>query len=242
MLYFSAIQLVPSIVDRVDSLFVYGRSPVYISPQFDSPFSEITRALFRRFPWVHWVFIIFWTYIMDSTYLLYYRLTWYSALHRGLMYFVTWLHRLIQVPDPALRAKLVPDQLLGSKRTALSNAYYPALGKDHVEYFREEIVEVHEQTITTSDGSTREMDVLILATGFDIACNFPRGQWIGCGGEDIATRWSDQGGAFTFYGVMIPKAPNFFMIWGPQSGSCTLDVFVRVLCLDLLTHEHCSTT
>lgn len=117
--YFSAIQLVSSIVDRVDSLFVYGRSPVYISPQFDSPFSEITKALFHRLLQVHWAFVLFWSYIMDSTYLLCYRLTWHSALHRGLMYFVTWLHRLIQVSDPALRAKLVPDQLLRSKRTAL---------------------------------------------------------------------------------------------------------------------------
>ncbi|KAG0035935.1 hypothetical protein BGZ82_004919 [Podila clonocystis] len=215
----SAIQLVPAIVDRVDSLFVYGRSPVYISPQFDSPFSETTKALFHRFPRVHLVYVLIWTFIMDSTYLLYYRLTWYSAFHRGFLYVVTWLHRLIQVPDPALRAKLVPDQLLGSKRTALSNAYYPALGRDHVEYFKEEIVEVHEQAITTDNGSTREMDVLILATGFDIPCNFPNGQWIGRGGVDIAGEWIDQGGAFTFYGVMTPKAPNFFMIWGPQSGS-----------------------
>lgn len=110
-----------------------------------------------------------------------------------------------------------------------------------MECFREEIVEVHEQTITTGDGSTREMDVLILATGFDIPCNIPSEQWMGCDEEDIAAGWSDQEGAFTFYGVMTLKAANFFMIWGPQSGSCKLNVFVRMLCLDLLTHEHCST-
>jgi cation diffusion facilitator CzcD-associated flavoprotein CzcO len=39
----------------------------------------------------------------------------------------------LQVKDPELRAKLVPDYPIGCKRILFSNDWYPALARDHVE-------------------------------------------------------------------------------------------------------------
>ncbi|KAF9108379.1 hypothetical protein BGX29_000632 [Mortierella sp. GBA35] len=191
----SAIQIIPKVADsNVKALHVYGRSPGYVTPQFDDAYSDI------------W-----------NTFLIYLSLAWYSVLHRGIIYLTAWWQRQRQIRDPVLREKLKPARVLGSRRTVLSNNYYPTLTRDNVEYHREGIVEVTGNRITTADGETRELDVLILATGFDIPSNFPPSYWTGRGGIDITETWTPV--ARTYFGTCTPRAPNFFLVWGPMSGS-----------------------
>ncbi|KAK3846870.1 MAG: hypothetical protein J3R72DRAFT_207129 [Linnemannia gamsii] len=214
----SAIQIIPKIAEsNVKILHVYGRSPGYVTPQFDDTYSDTWKFLFRKVPLFYAIYTAFWYCALDSTFLVYFRLTWYSAIHRAILYLTAWWQRYRQIPDPVLRAKLTPARVLGSKRTVLSNNYYPALTQEHVEYHREAIVEVAGNKITTADGETRELDVLIMATGFAIPSNFPLGYWIGRGGVDITETWTPV--ARTYFGTCTPRAPNFFLAWGPMSGS-----------------------
>lgn len=97
----------------------------------------------------------------------------------------------------------------------LSNNYYPTFKRDNVSLHTDEIVSVNGKTIETKDGSFRELDVLVLATGFDYTLNFPPGYWIGRGGIDIPTAWHDN--PTTYYGTFIPDAPNFYMLCGPTT-------------------------
>ncbi|KAF9949488.1 hypothetical protein BGZ72_008754 [Mortierella alpina] len=212
----SAIQIVPEIVDRVKDLQVYGRSASYIMPQFDVQYTNFWKTLFRRLPLFHTMYVTVWHYLLDSLFLIY-RRTLLSTFPRALFYFNIWWHRRRQVPNAKLRRKLVPIRLLGSKRTVLSNTYFPALSKSNVEYHSDDIVNVEGNKITTANGKTQELDVLILATGFDTASNYPVGQWIGRDGVDIAESWIPS--PRTYYGTCTPGAPNFFMAWGPMSGS-----------------------
>ncbi|KAF9947073.1 hypothetical protein BGZ70_002886 [Mortierella alpina] len=212
----SAIQIVPGIVDKVKNLEVYGRSASYIMPQFDAQYSNFWKTLFRRLPLFHTIYVTVWHYLFDSLFLVY-RRTWPSSFHRALFYLIIWWHRRRQTPDPTLRQKLVPTRLLGSKRTVLSNTYLPALSKPNVEYHSDDIIKVEGNKITTADGQTQELDVLILATGFDTAANYPVGQWIGRDGIDIAESWIPS--PRTYYGACTPGAPNCFMAWGPMSGT-----------------------
>ncbi|KAF9905742.1 hypothetical protein EC991_001345 [Linnemannia zychae] len=214
----SAIQIIPKVAEsNCRVLHVYGRSPGYVTPQFDDTYSDTWKILFRKVPLFYALYTTFWYYALDSTFLIYFRLAWYSAIHRAIVYLTAWWQRYRQIPDPVLRAKLTPERILGSKRTVLSNSYYPALTKDHVEYHRERIVEVVGNKITTADGETRELDVLIMATGFAIPSNFPLGYWIGRDGVDITETWTPI--ARTYFGTCTPQAPNFFLAWGPMSGS-----------------------
>lgn len=219
MLAHSAIQIIPEVADsKVKVLHVYGRNPGYVTPQFDDSYSNTWKFLFRKIPLFYTIYTTLWYYTLDSTFLVYFSFAWYSAVHRAIIYLTAWWQRYRQIPDPVLRAKLRPTRVLGSKRTVLSNNFYSALTQEHVEYHREAIVKVSGNRITTADDETRELDVLILATGFAIQKNFPPGYWIGRGGVDVTETWMPV--ARTYFGTCTPRAPNFFMTWGPMSGSC----------------------
>jgi len=99
----------------------------------------------------------------------------------------------------------------------ISTEYYAAVQQDHVEYHRAHISEVQGTTVTLEDGSKQDLDVLIMATGFDMTLNFPVNFWTGRGDIDMATLWSQS--ASTYFGACAPNAPNFYMGWGPRSGS-----------------------
>ncbi|KAG0091944.1 hypothetical protein BGZ93_008565 [Podila epicladia] len=191
----SGVQIIPVIADKVESLDVYGRSPAYITPMFNGGLLYL---------------------LYDADFLLYNKLAWNSIFHRSMVYFVTWLHRFIQLPsNPTLRRKLTPQYELASRRIVLSNTYYPTFKRDNVSLHTDEIVSINGKTIETKDGSFRELDVLVLATGFDYSMNFPPGSWIGRDGVDIPSIWRDN--PATYYGTFIPNAPNFFLLCGPNS-------------------------
>ena len=70
------------------------------------------------------------------------------------------------ISDPALRAKVTPDYQIGCKRILISNDYYPALDRDDVDLVTDGIREITPTGIVTADGTEREVDCLIVATGF----------------------------------------------------------------------------
>ncbi|KAF9936719.1 hypothetical protein BGZ65_002098 [Modicella reniformis] len=213
----SGIQIVSTIADRVESLEVYGRSPVYVTPQLNITYNRVWQFLFRHVYFIYTLYRTFWYYYVDSTILLYHKLAWFSAFHRAVVYFVTWLHRFLQLPfDNDLRRKVTPDYELATRRIVLSDKFFPTLKKPNVTLHRDPIVTISGGTIETKSGSKCELDILVLATGFDWISNFPVGYWIGRGGTDIATNWGES--PTTYYGTCVPKAPNFFLIWGPNVG------------------------
>ncbi|KAG0309894.1 hypothetical protein BGZ98_003437 [Dissophora globulifera] len=213
----SAIQIVPAIADKVKSLDVYGKSPSYITPQCNVTYNSVWRFLFRFVPFFYTLYRTFWYYYVDSTILLYHKLSWRSAFHRAVVYFVTWFFRFIQLPlDKDLREKSTPDYELASRRVVLSDNYFPTLKKPHVALHRDPIASIDGKTIETLDGSKQELDVIVLATGFEWVSNFPVGYWTGKSGVDIATVWGES--PTTYYGTCVPEAPNFFLIWGPNAG------------------------
>ncbi|KAG0051915.1 HIR complex subunit [Gryganskiella cystojenkinii] len=216
----SGAQIVPAIADKVQSLDVYARSPVYMTPRLNVTYTRAWVFLFRYVPYFHTFYRLFWYYYVDSTILLYHKLAWYSAFHRAIVYFVCWFHRFRQLPGAGrktLRRKLTPDYELAARRIVLSDKYYPTFKKPNVRLHRAGIISIKDRMIKTSEeGSERELDVLILATGFDWISNFPIGYWTGRGGVDIATEWGES--PTTYYGTCVPHAPNFYLIWGPNSG------------------------
>src|SRR3954451_13942632 len=119
------------------------------------------------------------------------------------------------VRDPDLRARLTPRDASLCKRPVVSNRFYKVVQREDVDVVVFPIERVVPEGVVTADGVTHELDVLILATGFE-AHNYMRP--IAIHGEDGATLdgvWA--GGPYGYRTVALPKFPNLFMLLGPHS-------------------------
>lgn len=125
-------------------------------------------------------------------------------------------HLRKQVRDPELRRRLTPQFRLGCKRVLLSNHWYPALTRPNVELVTDRIREIRGRTIVLSDGSEREVDTIILGTGFHVT-DPPTAQLLrGRDGRTLAERMA--GGIEAYLGATMSGMPNFFKLIGPNTG------------------------
>ena len=121
------------------------------------------------------------------------------------------------ITDPELRAAVTPDFQIGCKRILISNTYYPALDEDHVDLVTDGIAEITPTGIVTNDGTTREVDAIIVATGF-YTTEQPIAQHVkGRDGRTLADAWRTDGMS-AYKGTTISGFPNLFQIVGPNTG------------------------
>lgn len=119
------------------------------------------------------------------------------------------------VHDPELRARLTPDYVAACKRLIMSDAFYPAIQQPNASLVTEAIAGIEPAGVRTRDGTLHELDVLVLATGFD-GHSFMRPMRVfGNDGLSLEEAWSEATEAYR--SVAIPGFPNFFMLVGPNS-------------------------
>jgi cyclohexanone monooxygenase len=209
----SAIQVIPAIQPDVARLDVYQRSAPWVIPRGQHPFSDAQRRRYRRFPAILRAVRakIYWT-------------------HEALVPGITRWQRLNLpveqqgrlnlakgVKDPALRKKLTPRFGVFCKRILISNDYYPAVASPNVEVITERIGRITESGIVTVDGVDREVDVVVLATGFH-ATDAPILHLIrGRGGRTLAEAAGDTGFA-SYKGCTAHGFPNLFSVLGANTG------------------------
>jgi cation diffusion facilitator CzcD-associated flavoprotein CzcO len=114
-----------------------------------------------------------------------------------------------------LRAKLTPRYTIGCKRITMSDTYYPALAQPNAEVVTDGIQEVREHSIVTVDGAEREIDSLILGTGFHVHDNPGFERIRGRDGRTLAEAW--RGSPRAYLGSTIAGFPNLFLLVGPNS-------------------------
>jgi cation diffusion facilitator CzcD-associated flavoprotein CzcO len=145
----SAIQIVPEIAPRVRKLHLFQRTPPWILPKEDRAIGERERWLYKSLPLAQWLHrqVIYWR--LESRVPLFTRAPFILRLaHWGARRFI-----VRSIPDPALRAKLTPDYVLGCKRVLLSNDYYPALNRPNVELVTDGIQALTRDGIVTPGGA-----------------------------------------------------------------------------------------
>jgi len=120
------------------------------------------------------------------------------------------------VPDPVLRAKLTPDYRLGCKRVLTSNDYYPALQRPNVELVTDGIERITPQGVRTVDGRDREVDVLVLGTGFQVTQYLSKVHIVGKHGITLDHEWRSS--MRNYLGINISGFPNLFLLMGPNTG------------------------
>ncbi len=95
-------------------------------------------------------------------------------------------------PRSALRAKLAPPYRLGCKRVLISDEFYPALTRPNVTLETGTIRAVTPDGVTLADGTHHSLDVLVLATGFDVTASLARVPVVGRDGLILARAWGER--------------------------------------------------
>jgi cation diffusion facilitator CzcD-associated flavoprotein CzcO len=207
----SAIQFVPQIQPKVAQLHLFQRTPPWIVRRADRPISPFERRLYRRFPVAQRLMRagIYWAREGFAIPMLHVRLS-------GITEKAARAHLRHHVPDPELRAKLTPDYAPGCKRILVSNDYLPSLSKPNVEVVCDGIREVRERSIVAADGTEREVDTIILGTGFHVT-DLPIAERVrDAAGRSLAEHWD--GSLQAHRGTTVAGFPNLFMLMGPNTG------------------------
>jgi cation diffusion facilitator CzcD-associated flavoprotein CzcO len=118
------------------------------------------------------------------------------------------------IADPALREKLLPNYRAACKRLVMSPDYFNAVQKDNVEVVTDKIEQIEKSGIRFESGKFIEVDLIALATGFDVAKFIRPTRVVGLNGVDLGHIWTPDPKA---YGALaVPGFPNFFFLNGPN--------------------------
>lgn len=209
----SAIQIVPNIAAKVAHLDVYQRTAPWLLPRVDREYLAPERFALKKIPALRNL----------------YRAGIYASRETqviGLAKFPPAMLALeaiaraklfAEVRDPELRRKVTPDFRIGCKRMLISNEYYPALGRDNVDLVTDGIKEIRPNAIVTKDGVEREVDAIIVATGFHVTDSPVYDTVSGRDGRTLSEVF-DAIGQQGYKGSAINNYPNMFFMLGPNVG------------------------
>ena len=208
----SAIQIVPKIQPEVKHLVLFQRTPAWIVPRRDRRITEFEKRLYRQVPAAQRLARLG---IYLSRESLVGGFTKRPAILKAAQRMA--LRNLARsVPDTELRAKLTPDYVMGCKRILISSDFYPALRRPNVQVVASGLAKVDGNTLTAKDGTSCEVDAIILATGFH-AVDAPIAERLyGADGLSLAQSWN--GDMRALRGTTIAGFPNLCMVIGPNTG------------------------
>ncbi|WP_029117003.1 NAD(P)/FAD-dependent oxidoreductase [Mycobacterium sp. URHB0044] len=210
----SAVQVIPEIAPIVERLVVFQRTPIWCFPKMDVPLPAAAR-LAMRLPGGKAIQRLISQAYVELTFPLsaqYY--TVFPLANRAARLGKAYLRR--EVHDPVVREKLTPQYAVGCKRPGFHNTYLSTYNRDNVELVTEPIDKVIGSGVATVDGVTRDVDVLILATGFKVmdVDSVPTFAVTGANGRSLSQFWAQQR-LQAYEGVSVPGFPNFFTVMGP---------------------------
>ncbi len=126
-----------------------------------------------------------------------------------------------RIDDHALAERLAPTQPphpFGAKRPSLEQWYYEVFNQPNVtlaDLHDEPIVEISATGVRTTE-RLHELDILVLATGFDAATGgLTQIDIRGIKEKSLAETWEDS--VQTHLGIAVPGFPNLLILYGPQS-------------------------
>lgn len=211
----TAVQLLPEIAPKLAQLDVYQRTPIWVTPKLDSPIPEPLRQLFARLPLTQRTARLASDRVLEAIMVKGVVDARNLKLVNRTVESLCKAHLKRQVKDPAVRRKLTPQYTFGCKRPTFSNRYYPTFNRDNVALITDGISRIEADGIVGRAGAKREIDTLILATGFSLwEENFPAFQVVGRQGKDLGAWWRET--RFQSYeGISLPGFPNLFSIPTP---------------------------
>lgn len=215
----SAIQYVPAIARDTAHLTVFQRTPIWIAPRFDFPFTPEQHELFERDPAAA-------QKLRDEAFDAYESSSFdvdADQTREATELARSYLQR--KVADPELRAKLTPDYPAGCKRPLMSREWYPTFALPNVSLETTAIAELTERGVRTVDGAEHRVDTIIYGTGFKAADYLASIDVYGTGGRRLRDDWSD--GAEAYLGTLVTGYPNLFVLYGPNTNGVNSIIYIH---------------
>ncbi|PCD26089.1 hypothetical protein BFJ63_vAg15083 [Fusarium oxysporum f. sp. narcissi] len=236
----SAAQIGPKIQPIVKKLYLYQRTPGHVFPRGEVMIPAWKKFIFSWFYPILWLYHVSWAVSAARS-----KDMWLSgtdknkAMHKKA---VAWLET--QVSDPVLREKLRPKNEFGCKRPLFLNDWYPMFNQANVELVTEKPIRITEHGIVSkspqllddedlkdqpvgayevrvgkepAEEVTRDIDVLIWGTGFDMEDWGGRFSVNGINQVNLSQQWGSYPEAY--WAIAVHGYPNFFMTLGPNSGN-----------------------
>jgi len=131
-------------------------------------------------------------------------------------------HTIARINDPVkqeLLSPTVPPHAFGTKRPCLEQRYYEVFNQDNVDLInvrKSPILEITAKGVKTEKEGEIEVDVLILATGFDsvtggiLNIDIKNGK-----GEALKDKWTKA--TQTYLGISTAGYPNMYFFYGPHA-------------------------
>jgi cation diffusion facilitator CzcD-associated flavoprotein CzcO len=208
----TAVQITGALTDRVTKFSLFQRTAQWIMPQENPAYSEEEQSAFRGDP----------------------------ALLRGLhndlskLFAEGFASGLVDadspamqaiaaaclknlednVRDPELKERLRPNYRAACKRLVISPNFYEAIQRPSAELVTAAIERIEPRGVRTADGRLHELDVLVLATGFQVDRFLRPIDVIGKGGVRLSEFWEKR--PLAYLSITIPGFPNLFMLNGPN--------------------------
>ena len=209
----TATQILPAIVGEVAKVSMFMRTPQWIMPQPNPPIPEERKQQYRsdpaaleeRFRYLADTFNgVFCDAVAGENPEAY--ATMVKACEDNLEN---------SVEDLALRARLTPNYKVGCKRLIVSDLFYPAIQRPNADLVTVGIERIEAGGVRTTDGVLHELDVLVLATGFDARAYVRPMSIVGENGLALDEAWDE--GPRAYRSVAVPGFPTMFMLMGPHS-------------------------
>lgn len=225
----SAVQLVPPVAEQAGTLHLFQRSANWVLPKLDDPYTPADIARFRA----------------DDAVLRALREETAANFEVGSTFSIpkilaereaVGLAAMETVADPEVREKLRPLHPFGCKRPLFSNDYYPAFNRPNLELVTDPIDRITADSVVTADGVERQVDTLILATGFETTKYLTTIDVVGRNGVSLDEAWS--AGAQAYVGVTTAGFPNMFMLYGPNTNNGSIITMIEHQVEHVLLHLH----
>lgn len=222
----SAYQIVPSIVNDVSQLLVFQRNPPWMlpTPNYHEQIKPGMAWLLRHVPYYgRWFrFWQFWIAAEGRLPLVEVEADWNHPISVGRANEGLRLecieHLKTQLSDrPDLLEKLTPTYPPGAKRMLRDNGVWAAaLKQPHATLITDGILRIEEHGIVAADGVLHEVDIIVLATGFQASDYLAPIKVVGRDGKNLHQWWA--GDCRAYLGITMPGFPNLFMTGGPTTG------------------------
>lgn len=222
----SGMQIGPAIAPEVEKLTIFQRSPHWAmhNPLYFETVSDAKKWVLKHVPFYarYFRFQLFWSSSDGFHQMLQIDPNWPDK-QRSLNAQNAEIRKQIEAyiasevnNDAELMRKATPEYPPYGKRMLRDNHWYRMLTRKNVELVVDKIDRIEFNAVVMADCSRHEVDILVLATGFEAAKFLAPMDIQGRGDATIRGRWGDDDPR-AYLGITVPEFPNFFLTYGPNT-------------------------